>query len=186
MTYISENVHQLPDVLSPFEHLNNQSDIRETLEVNSNYKSISELLQDEQMFRLDQDPQVFDINSEDLNNSIELEDMKSFGEVILTQDYIPAAEEIDIFSELQFFDSNDPMEDKNKDIDSPTLSPLPAPPLSPVEQPILSTNKSTTITQPTMIKMEQNDDDNNFDLVEFINSNEVSTYLLSYIMTRKL
>lgn len=169
---ISE-VHQL----HPAEHLtSNQSDNRQViLDISSNYTSISELLQDEQMFRLDQDPQVFQINSEDLNSSLGLEDMKDIESVVLSQDYIPPAE--DIFSELAFF-SNDLMDDKNKEIDTPTLSPLPAPP-SPYSNSNTAQQTSVvaTITNRNdhkMIKMET-DDDKDFDLIEYINSGEVSS-----------
>lgn len=153
-----------------------QISYQQAKEENSKYKSISELLQDEQMFRLDQDPEVFAQfdSSEDLNNNLEL-GIGNFDYQILSDDYIPATEEIEMFNELWL---GEEMMDKNKE-ETPSPSPLPvaAQPLPILHIPITSAT-AIVMPEPTQpVKMEED----NFDLVTFIDSNLVSfTFLIFF------
>lgn len=143
------------------------------------YNNFQELLQDEQMFRLDQDSQVF-VNSEDLDNNFE-----ELG-TILSDDYIPPLEDIGMFNELYFNNNNDMMDSK-KNIEEDVI-PVDIEPSVPVQAeptiklklqiptiPTISEQKqqqqfSTEVTQAQApaVKMEEE----NFDLVNFIDSNE--------------
>lgn len=161
-----EEVHQLTEELA---NINNQQNNRQALDINSEYKSISELLQDEQMFRLDQDPQVFNYNSEDLNNNLELRDITDLNSIILSENYTPGLGDFDMFSDL--LDTENMME--KKDYDTQSLSPLPAPlmmssPPSPTPQSMMHQQEQQQ-QQPvidTIIKME------GFDLVAFIEDDD--------------
>ena len=121
------------------------------------FNNIRDLLQDDQMFRLDCDPTFFDsMNVEDnLNNNIGLEQIKDL-ETICSDSWIPAAGDIEIFSELpdSLFDSQDSMEKKEEET-SPT-SPMPAPP--------------SPVIEPVEVKTENNSE---FDLIKYIIFGEV-------------
>jgi hypothetical protein len=138
-------------------------------EVSSEYKSIADLLQDEQMFRLDQDP-VFKFDSEDLNNSFDFNNIKEFdGEFVLSEDYFGKPEDIEMFKDINYCggggENNNTIFDK-KDLDE-RMSPLPAPPTLSLDN---DNNTLASAEVQAPIKMEDED----FDLVAYINSNEVN------------
>lgn len=137
---------------------NNQQAITE--ELTSNYNSISELLQDEQMFRLDQDP-VFDFTTfEDLNNNLQ-NNITEFEGIVLSEDFIEQPEDIDMFKDLSFAEDL-----TGKEVYMSSMSPLPAP-ISP---------------PPNAEKMVKMEDIEDFDLIEYIESTTVSfnRYFLNF------
>lgn len=143
-----------------------------------NYQSISDLLKDEQMFRIDQDPTtVFDISSEDFNNNSYIPDMDL--QNILSDDYISRPEDIEMFSCLELLNENFDLEKskEEKEEENHTLSPIPAIaiPSSPVKSQKLFI-PSQTIAVKMMkneetVKIEEQDE---FDLIKYINSQDVS------------
>lgn len=120
------------------------------------YNNIRDLLQDDQMFRLDCDPTFFDSMSieENLNNNIGLEDIKEL-ETIYSESWIPAAADIEIFKDLpdSLFEG-DVMEKREKTPSPP--SPIPAPP-------------SPVVEEAVSVKSENID----FDLIKYIIFGEV-------------
>lgn len=97
------------------------------------FSNIRDLLQDDQMFRLDCDPTFFEsMNIEDnFNNNLGLEHIKDLELIYNSDSWIPAPAELEIFSELpdSLFES-DMMEKKEP---TPPPSPIPAPPSPVVE-----------------------------------------------------
>lgn len=114
------------------------------------YNNIRELLQDDQMFRLDCDPTFFDAMriEENLNNNIGLDDIKEL-DTIYSDSWIPAAGDIEIFKDLpdSLFES-ETME--RKETSPSPSSPIPAPP--------------SPVTEAVSVKSENPD----FDLIKYI------------------
>ncbi|KAG5679714.1 hypothetical protein PVAND_009264 [Polypedilum vanderplanki] len=111
-----------------------------TKQLTSYYNSINELL-DEQMFRLDQDSQVFDICSGGFNNNFELGfNDKVEGEIlsipVLSDDYIPAIENI------AMFDFGDEMMEKTNNIEEELVVTTIVP-----EEPITITHSGAKLKQ---------------------------------------
>lgn len=155
-----ENHNQQPELPAngtAFTPINNiqQEEVNEGI---SNYNSIRDLLQDDQMFRMDCDPTFFDqMDIEDtLNNSLGLEQIKDYENEITLSDWT-AVGDIEIFSELpdSLFNSQETMEKKE---DTPPTSPIPAPP-------------SPVVEEPVEVKTENTE----FDLIKYIIFGDVST-----------
>lgn len=144
---------------------------------NKTYQSISDLLQDEQMFRSDQDPPVFNFNnnSEDLNSNFNLSIME-FSD-ILSDDYISKPEEIEMFK-MWGLNFDDDMKKEEHTVKSPSPIPVTA---------IIPTHNAITPQKTMVVKKYQQrpavsvtvqeqpikiEDHTKFDLINFI-TNEV-------------
>lgn len=138
---------------------NNQSEVNGRLEVFC-HNSIRELIQDDQMFRLDCDPNFFDsMNAEEnFNNNIGLEQYKDL-DIICSDGWIPAPAELEFYSQLpdSIFES-DTMEKKEEPTPAPSPSPIPAP-------------MSPAVVEAVEVKSETNP---SFDLINFIIFGKVS------------
>lgn len=123
----------------------------------SSHNNIRDLIQDDQMFRMDCDPTFFDsMNVEDnINNNIGLQQIKDL-EIICSDSWIPAASDIELFSELP--DSLFEQEDMEKMEPTSPESPIPAPP-------------SPVVEEPVEVKTENPE----FDLIKYIIFGEVCT-----------
>ncbi len=145
------------------------------------YQTISDLLNDEQMFRLDQDPPVFDLNnnSEDLSNNFNFPGMELSN--ILSDDYISKPEDIEMFQMLGLLD--DDMKKEEENIKSP-LSPVPIPAAAiiPTHTQMPAMKVMQPRAPPVSVKMQMPgeqkalkiEDSTRFDLISFITSNEVN------------
>lgn len=152
----------------------------EEISTDKTYKSISDLLQDEQMFRLDQDPSVFDLNnnSEDFNNDFNA-NMQNIGD-ILSDDYISKPENFEMF-QFDDFDYYHKKEDEenialNPSPIAPSLSIIPThTPVTPEKVVVIKQQPAVSVKMPLQrqesLKLEDNKD---FDLIEFITNNEVN------------
>lgn len=157
--------------------------VSNTTEEISNYQSISDLLQDEQMFRLDQDPPVFGLNSEDLNNNnnnsyIPIMDFQN----ILSDDYISQPEEIEMFNYLNFCEDNFEIDKEKEEENSTPSSPIPAIApitLPPLQRVIVQPIEMMAPKQEEAVKLESQDE---FDLIKYINSHDVSINNFSFLI----
>lgn len=143
---------------------------------NKTYQSISDLLQDEQMFRLDQDP-VFDLNnnSEDLSSNYNWPTMDI--NELLSEDYISKPEDIEMFQILGFDDN---MKKEEETIKRATPSPtviIPAHTAS--SQQVVQKQQQNPVPRKMPVQRQESiklEDDKEFDLISFITSNEVNYY----------
>lgn len=155
-----------------------------TEEVTSNktYQNFSDLLQDEQgMFRLDQDPSVFDLNnnSEDLNNDFHLINNMEFSD-ILSDDYISKPEEIEMLCGLDFEDYMKKEEEDDKTDKSPLPIPATTVPIIPTHTQntpqkvvVMKQRPAVSVKMPVQQQPIKLEDNTEFDLINFI-TQEVS------------
>lgn len=161
------------NILRESDSNNQQQQQAEEVTASNSYNSIAELLQDEQMFRLDQD----------FNNNHELgykeEEDDAFGIPVLSDDYIPAIESLEMFDELCFGENSEIMiMEKTNKIDDHVQEVIAESHPEPVvadkhhqlrlQIPQQQQQQQTPIEAQETVKMEEDD----FDLVNFIDSNE--------------
>lgn len=144
-----------------------------TEEISNYHTSISDLRQDEQMFRSDQDPTVFGLSSEeDLNNNHNYSVM-DLQDLLYSDDYISKPEDIeDMFPELY----NEYDWDKQKEEEENTATPeivipiTPPPPPSP-QKVIVQRIRMLAPKEQETVKLEGQEE---FDLIKYIDSLDVS------------
>lgn len=151
--------------------------ISNTTEEISNYQSISDLLKDEQMFRLDQDPTVFGLNSEEenLNNNHNYSVMDLQDYILYSDDYISKPEDIEMFNFPELYNELDWEKQKEDEEENTSLSPIPAiaiPPITPPSQKVIvQPIKMLAPREQETVKLESQEE---FDLIKYINSLDVS------------
>ena len=147
--------------------------ISNTTEEISNYqKSIADLLQDEQMLRLDQDPTVFGLSSEeDLNNNHNYSDM-DLQELLYSDDYISKPEDIEMFNFPELHNWDKQKEDEEENTATPEIAiPITPPPPSFPKVIVQTINMLAPPKEQETVKLEGQEE---FDLIKYINSHDVS------------
>lgn len=141
----------------------------------SNYQtSISDLRQDEQMFRSDQDPTVFGLSSEeDLNNNHNYSVM-DLQDLLYSDDYISKPEDIeDMFPELyNEYDWDKQKEEDEENTATPEIViPITPPPPPSPQKVIVQRIRMLAPKEQETVKLEGQEE---FDLIKYIDSLDVS------------